>query len=144
MANSNTTHTPMNSSETLFYEQLVDRTNTDAKYLPCLIIEKIENNKNVLYKLVCQYGKLQDTFSIEHLVDLKSACPDELKKIVIDQLKDITIIEACKLYVRGSLSGHTCDCKGKCATKQCTCKKAGVFCSTKCHSKQGSCKNMGE
>ena len=36
----------------------VDRTNTDVKYMPCLIIE---NSKNLLYRLVCQYGELQDT-----------------------------------------------------------------------------------
>ena len=53
-----------------------------------------------------------------------------------------TIIEAFKLYVRGSISGRTCDYKGKCFTKQCPCKKANVFCSTKCHSKLGPCKNM--
>jgi len=47
---------------------------------------------------VCQYGKFEETFSIEHLADLKSAlCPDELKKIVIEQLKDITIIKAYKM-----------------------------------------------
>ncbi len=95
-----------------------------------------------MYKLVCQYGKLQNTFAVEHFVDLKSACPDELKQIVIDDFKDITMIEARKLYARGSISGRTCDCKGKCFTKQCPCKKAGVSCSTKCHSKLGSCKNM--
>ncbi len=54
-----------------------------------------------MYKLVCQYGKLQNTFAVEHFVDLKSACPDELKQIVIDDLQDITMIEACKLYARG-------------------------------------------
>jgi hypothetical protein len=122
----------------------VDRTNTDAKLLPCLIVEKIEQDKQITFKLACQYGKLESTYPIEHLVDLKMACPEELKQIVFDDLKDITFIEACKLYVRASTTGRTCDCKGKCTTKQCSCKKMGVFCSTKCHSKRGCCKNMGE
>ncbi|CAF4016325.1 unnamed protein product, partial [Didymodactylos carnosus] len=65
----------------------VDRTNTDAKYLPCLIVEKIEKDKNLMYKLACQYGKLENTFTIEHFVDLKSACPEELKQLVIHDLK---------------------------------------------------------
>ncbi|CAF2095434.1 unnamed protein product, partial [Rotaria magnacalcarata] len=39
-------------------------------------------------------------------------CPEELKQFVIDDLKDITFIEACKLYVRVSTSGRTYDCKG--------------------------------
>ncbi|CAF1467466.1 unnamed protein product [Didymodactylos carnosus] len=90
----------------------VDRTNTDAKYLPCLIVEKVEKDKTVVYKLACQYGKLENTFTIEHFVDLKSACPEELKQLAIDDLKDITMIEACKLYVRGwpymRLEGKMC------------------------------------
>ncbi|CAF4103810.1 unnamed protein product [Rotaria sp. Silwood2] len=69
---------------------------------------------------------------------------EELKHIVNDDLKDITFIEACKLYVHASITGDTCDCKGKCITKQCPCKRMGVYCSTKCHSKRGGCKNMGE
>ncbi len=56
-----------------------------------------------MYKLACQYDKLQNNFAVEHFVDLKSACPDELKQIIIDDLQDITIVEACKLYVRGSI-----------------------------------------
>ncbi|CAF3618590.1 unnamed protein product [Rotaria sp. Silwood2] len=89
----------------------VDSTNTDAKLLPCLIVEKLETDKNVTFKLVCQYGKLENTYSIEHLVDLKLACPDELKQIVINNLKGITFIEACKLYffVCCGLIGDECD-----------------------------------
>ncbi len=72
------------------------------------------------------------------------ACPEELKQIVIGDLKDITFMEACKLYVRGSTICHTCDCKGKCGTRQCPCKKMGMYCSTKWHSKRDGCSNMGE
>ncbi len=50
-----------------------------------------------MYKLACQYDKLQNNFAVEHFVDLKSACPDELKQIIVDDLQDITIVEACKL-----------------------------------------------
>jgi hypothetical protein len=121
----------------------VDRTNTDAKLLPCLIIEKIVEDKNAMSKLACQYGKLENLYSAEHLVDLKMACPEELKQLVLDDLDNITFVEACKLYARASITGHTCDCKGKCNTRQCRCKKMGVFFSTKCHSKRGGCKNMG-
>ncbi|CAF4061215.1 unnamed protein product [Rotaria sordida] len=121
-----------------------DRTNTNANLLPCLIIEKIEKDGKITFKLACQYGKLENMYSVEHLVDLEMACSKELKQIIIDELKDITFIEACKLYVRASITGKTCDCKDKCATKQCSCKKMKVSCSTKCHSKRGGCTNMGE
>ncbi|CAF4031581.1 unnamed protein product, partial [Rotaria magnacalcarata] len=71
--------------------------------------------------------KLESIYSIENLVDLKMVCPVELKQLVIDNLKDITFIEACKLYVRSSTSGRACDCKDKCASKQCPCKKIKPF-----------------
>ncbi|CAF0887681.1 unnamed protein product [Didymodactylos carnosus] len=121
----------------------VDRTNTDAKLLPCLILERNKKNDDLVFKLVCQYGKLQNAFSVENIIDLKSACPQELKQLNVHELKDISFIEACKLYVRGAVS-DTCDCKSKCATKHCPCKKANVPCSTKCHSKRGGRQNMGE
>ena len=122
----------------------VDRTNTDAKVLPCLIIEKIEHDEQVKFKLVCEYGKLDNFYSLEHLIDLNMACPGELKHIVVDNLKNITFIEAYKLHVRASTTGQTCDCKSKCRTKLYGCRKMEVFCSTKCHSKRGACKNMHE
>ncbi|CAF1651606.1 unnamed protein product, partial [Didymodactylos carnosus] len=83
-----------------------------------------------------------NALSVENLVDLKSACPQELKQPDVDELKDISFIEACILYERGAVSGSVCDCKSKCATKHCPCKKASVSCSTKCHSKKGASRNM--
>ncbi|CAF1385994.1 unnamed protein product [Didymodactylos carnosus] len=77
-----------------------------------------------------------------NLVGLRTACPDDLKNSDVFELEDeITLIEASKLFVRGAVSGATCDFKTKCATKHCSCKKAGVACSTKCHSKRGACEN---
>ncbi|CAF3902852.1 unnamed protein product [Rotaria sp. Silwood1] len=120
----------------------VDRTNTDPKYLTCRIIEKKENDNGFLYKLICQYGVLQNTFEVGQLVNLNDACPDELKKIKVDDLKPITLIEASKLYARGCVTGRTCNCRSKCSTKTCPCKRSNVSCSTKCHSKKGTCSNM--
>ncbi|CAF1079003.1 unnamed protein product [Rotaria sp. Silwood1] len=90
----------------------VDRTNTDPKYLPCLIIEKNEKNNISLYKLICQYGILQNTFEAGQFMNLKDACPNELKQIDVSTLKPITIIEASKLYSRGSTTDRTCNCQG--------------------------------
>ena len=92
----------------------VDRTNTDPKYLPCLIVEKIEKNNNFLYELICQYGILDNTFEVGQFVDLKDVCPYELKNVKADKLKPITIIEASKLYSHSSTTGNTCNCRSKC------------------------------
>ncbi|CAF1107950.1 unnamed protein product, partial [Didymodactylos carnosus] len=62
----------------------------------------------------------------DHLVELKSSCPEVLKELNIGELTDISFIEACKLFARGSASGTTRDCKSKCATKHYPCKRAGV------------------
>ncbi len=117
-------------------------TNTDPKYLPCIIVEKFEKNKIVLFKLICQYGILINTFEAGQFVNLKDACSEELKRIYVNNLKRIIIIEASKLYSRGSTTGRTCNCQGQCTTKTCPCKKENVFCSTKCHSKRDDCSNM--
>ncbi|CAF2691319.1 unnamed protein product [Rotaria sp. Silwood2] len=104
----------------------VDRTNTDPKYLPCRIVEKTAKNNVFLYKLICQYGVLQKSFEVGQFVNLNDACPDELKKINADNLKPITLIEASKLYARGSVTGRTCNCRSKCSTKTCPCKKVNM------------------
>ncbi len=95
------------------------------------------NNDEKIY-----YGILQNTFEVGQFMTIKDACPNELKQIDVSTLKPITIIEASKLYSRGSTTGRTCNCQNKCATKSCPCKKENVFCSTKCHSKRGGCSNM--
>ncbi|CAF1541598.1 unnamed protein product [Rotaria sp. Silwood1] len=98
----------------------VDKTNTDPKHLPCLIIEKNEKNNVSLYKLICQYGISQNTFEAGQFMNLKDACSNELKQTGVSTLKPIAIIEDSKLYSRGSTTGRTCNCQGNCATKSCS------------------------
>ena len=75
-------------------------------------------------------------------MNLNDAYPNELKQIDAVKLKPITLIEASKLYARGCVTGRTCNCRTKCSTKSCPCKRANVSCSTKCHSKKGARSNM--
>lgn len=35
----------------------------------------------------------------------------------------------------------SCGCGGRCVTKQCTCRKAGVFCNSRCHKGNTMCEN---
>ena len=115
----------------------VDRTNTDPKLLPCKIIVKEEEQ----VKLACAYGIIDRWWPIDALVGL-SAVPNELVHLQTDDLPEISMISASKLYVRGAVNGVCCSCKGGCKTKQCACKRNEVFCSTKCHKNTGCCKNM--
>ncbi|CAF1564375.1 unnamed protein product, partial [Adineta steineri] len=52
-------------------------------------------------------------------MNLKDACPNDLKLVNIDNLKPIANIEASKLYSCGSTTGRTCNCRDKCAIKTC-------------------------
>jgi hypothetical protein len=52
-----------------------------------------------------------------------TAVPHELVNLQIDDLPEISMITASKLYVRGAVNGMCCSCKGGCKTKQCACKK---------------------
>ncbi|CAF2514846.1 unnamed protein product [Rotaria sp. Silwood2] len=96
----------------------VDRTNTDPKLLPCMIIEKEAEQ----VKLACIHGIIDQWWTINVLVGL-SAVPHELVHLQVDDLQKISMITASKLYVRGAVNGVCCSCKGGCKTKQCACKK---------------------
>jgi len=100
------------------------------------------HENSFLYKLICQYGVLENTFEVEQFMNLKDACPNELKQIDIHHLKTITIIEASKLYSRGSTTKLTCNSRSNCEKKTCPCKKENILCTIKCHSKRGGCSIM--
>ena len=82
------------------------------------------------------------TLQVGQFVNLNDEYPVELKQINADNLKPITLIEASKVYARGCMTGRTCNCRSRCSTKVCPCKKGNVSCSTKCHSKNSICSNM--
>ena len=131
---SNSTIIEVNTDEKNFYDKVDEYINSLA--------EKFRENNISLFKLICQYGILTNTFEAAQFVNLNDACPIELKNVNVDNLKPITIIESAKLYSCGSKTGRTCNCRGKCGTKTCPCKKDNVLCFTKCHSKRGGCLNI--
>ncbi|CAF1179246.1 unnamed protein product [Didymodactylos carnosus] len=51
----------------------VDRTNTDAKILPCIILSKFMKNNSSSFQLACEFGKVSSSFDIESLIDLRTA-----------------------------------------------------------------------
>ncbi|CAF3798384.1 unnamed protein product [Adineta steineri] len=70
----------------------VDRTNTDPKILPCVVIEL--NNERV--KLACVYGIIDQWWSIDSVTGL-SAVPVELINLKVDELRELSMITASKL-----------------------------------------------
>ncbi|CAF4558114.1 unnamed protein product [Rotaria sp. Silwood2] len=117
----------------------VDRTNTDPKILPSVVLEKRDDKK---IKVACLFGVINQWWSLESVVKL-SAVSEQLVQMDKTELKEISIITASKLFVHDAINGSTCSCKGACKTKQCACKKNNVFCSTKCHKNGSSCENQG-
>ncbi len=115
----------------------VDRTNTDPKLLPAVVLEK----KDDKIKVACEYGIINQWWSLDSIVPL-STIPENLVNLHTSELQEISLITASRLYVRGGVKGATCSCKGGCKTKQCACKKKNIPCSTKCHKNGSICLNL--
>ncbi len=114
----------------------VDRTNTDPKILPSVILDTKENK----IKVTCEDGSINQWWSLNPVVKL-SHLPETLINSQTSQLEEISVVTASKLYVHGAVDGTTCSCKHGCRTKQCACKKKNLACPTKCHKNGSRCVN---
>ncbi|CAF1444319.1 unnamed protein product [Rotaria sordida] len=85
----------------------VDRTNTDPKILPAVVLEK----KKDKIKVACEFGIINQWWSLDSIA-LLSAVPENLVNLQTSELKEISFITASKSYVRGGIDGVTCSCKG--------------------------------
>ena len=118
----------------------VDRTNCDAKLLPCIIDERIDHGTVPNYRLICPFGRLATLFPVHQIFRLSSPKPDSLVHIDATNIPTVSFVNACKMFARTSVSA-TCDCKTKCLTKTCPCRRTSVPCSSKCHARRGKCSN---
>ena len=119
----------------------VDRTNCDPKIMPCIIEKRFNNTDNIAYSLISPYGRIATSFPVHQLIPMSCTKPPELENINFETIPTVTFVQASKMFARGNATA-TCDCKTKCVTKTCPCKRISVPCSTKCHSKRGKCKNV--
>ncbi|CAF1659196.1 unnamed protein product, partial [Didymodactylos carnosus] len=114
----------------------VDRTNTEPKILPCTIVEKKEHT----VKVACVFGIIDAWWSFDDVIFLSSV-PNDLVTLKLNDLDEITLITASRLYVRGNANGMVCSCKSGCKSKHCKCVRNNVKCSTKCHKANICCQN---
>ena len=120
-----------------------DRTNTDAKLLPCKVLS-IDSSKSTPYQLYCASGILKTRYTSVDLVSMQQVRFPALEEVDPDTLGETTVIQASRENGRWTAapSGSVCSCKGSCITNRCRCKKAQLKCSTKCHtSVVGLCQN---
>ena len=108
--------------------------------MPC-IIEKRSNNTDIpAYHLISQFGRISTSFPVHQLIPMSGVIPTVLQNIKLDSLATVSFVQASKLSARGDPAA-TCDCKAKCLTKTCPCRRALIACSTKCHARLGKCMN---
>ena len=119
----------------------VDRTNTSPTILPCKIIEKSFDNRDILYTVTTQNGVIKERFNSMTLLDLTTANFAALRAVNTGELPTITFIQAAQIYTHFK-SSETCKCSGACNTNRCCCKKNNRKCCTKCHNNRSSkCSN---
>ncbi|CAF3108300.1 unnamed protein product [Rotaria sp. Silwood2] len=118
----------------------VDRTNCDAKLMPCLIEERVDHGAIPSYRLISPYGRLSTLFAVHQLIPLTNPIPDSLLNIDKTNTPTVSFVHACKMFARSAIAA-TCYCKTKCNTKTCPCQRLSIRCSTKCHPKRGKCTN---
>lgn len=122
----------------------VDRSNTSGSILPCKIVKVCEYDESLKrsYKVASTYGIISNCFLSSDFVDLSDTLSIQLRKLNMDNLSEITFIQACQLFTQYK-SNNVCKCVGSCETNRCPCKKKSIKCCSKCHrGKCSSCKNL--
>ena len=104
----------------------------------CIIEKPLNNANSITYSLISPFGRIAISFPVHQLIPI---CI--VQNINYETIATISFVQASKMFARGNVTA-TCDCKAKCFTKLCPCKRASISCSTKCHLRHGKCKNVDE
>lgn len=109
--------------------------------MPCLIDKRSDKTSVPMYHLISPFGRIVTAFPVHQLIPMSGIKPTILKQTKFNNnIKTISFVQASKLFARGNPAA-TCDCKTKCGTKTCPCRRSSNACSTKCHAKLGKCMN---
>ena len=121
-----------------------DRTNTDARLLPCKVMEVSVKNGKKFYRIYSASGILKNKFTGEELADMKNVTFPSLSSADPSNLEEVSLVQASRATTNWQASKKVhdvCQCKGSCITNRCCCKKRGIKCSTKCHINSMACQN---
>ena len=78
----------------------VDRTNCDAKLMPCIIDERVNQGATPTFRLICPFGRLSSLFPLHHLFRITSPVPDSLVNVHGTNIPTVSFVQACKMYAR--------------------------------------------
>ncbi|KAF0361281.1 retrotransposon nucleocapsid protein [Gigaspora margarita] len=114
----------------------IDRGPGDRCALPCKVFAVLPRK---MYRLVCRFGVLDQTFSAGVVLPLG---PKEYPELDNPQTNTtVSMIEAARLQSNTLASNKVYNCRGDCLTARCICKKANIVCGSGCHPKNSKCKH---
>ena len=103
-----------------------ERSSTDLLRLPGVII-KVKGTSSKTYTIGTAHGILSTDYRTADL-QIHSGQVDIKRDNIITLRKAVMLTNPTTLHTTKS-----CNCKGKCVTLRCPCKKAQITCSTHCH-----------
>ena len=101
--------------------------------------------KKEKYIVNCPSGIIDTAFNHIDLIDMRNVHFEILKTLNPQQLSTISFTKAVrensgfKNKLKSSVS--ICNCKVKCDSNRCACRKNNIICSTKCHPGGDQCLN---
>jgi hypothetical protein len=112
----------------------VDRGHTNARNIMAVVLEV----KDGFYKLGNKDGVIKRSY-VRNEIELCEQAFIAVEDVPLD--KELSLREAAGCAsVSGNPQGFVkCNCKTKCVTNQCFCKKKNVLCNSKCHSSSSCC-----
>ena len=119
-----------------------DRSATDNLRVICRVLGQPRVNR---YQLMSEHGLLDRHFPIAELLRVPRSAEGGLGDAIPTTAAgapQITMRALARLVSTSVAVGVSCNCRTKCQTKRCVCKKNGLECSVHCHGEDDECWNM--
>ena len=128
---------------------IFDRSHTDDRRLPGVVVEVTNNNNTDFYKIGVVGGVLKDAYQRGDLVHEPDLDPMvyglEDVEMVWKTMKRISVRQGvANISMTGGQGFLKCACTTACRSLRCACFKSGMKCNSRCHPKSGGCLNHDE